>query len=136
MPACADFEISLHRQDDDGYRLELRFSQPESETDIRLPSPVQVQFDLDGLRALALDAAAYGRLLSQRLFANAEVQKLYRAEIDGLTKHLADFEKIKRFKLTEKPFGIESGELTPTLKVKRKFVMEKYADLIAAMSRG
>jgi hypothetical protein len=77
MPACADFEISLHRQDDDGYRLELRFSQPESETDIRLPSPVQVQFDLDGLRALALDAAAYGRLLSQSLFANSEVQNLF-----------------------------------------------------------
>ena len=43
---------------------------------------------------------------------------------------------LDRFKLTDKPFSIETGELTPTLKVKRKFVAEKYADLIAAMARG
>lgn len=64
-----------------------------------------------------------------------EVQKLYRGEIEQFTKELADYEKIKRFKLVTHPFGIESGELTPTLKVKRKFVAQKYADLLAAMSR-
>src|SRR5215469_13163256 len=74
MPTCPDFEIGLHRQDVDGYAMELRFSQPESEADIRLVS--LVQFDLDGLRALALDAAAYGRLLSQSLFADPAVQSL------------------------------------------------------------
>jgi long-chain acyl-CoA synthetase len=69
------------------------------------------------------------------LVASPEVQKLFRAEIERATPHLADFEKIKRFKVVSQPFGIESGELTPTLKVKRKFVAEKYADLLAAMSR-
>jgi hypothetical protein len=75
MPACPDFEIVLQRQDVDSYELELRFSQPESETDIRLTSPVQ--FDMDGLRALALDATAYGQLLSQSLFAAPAVQALF-----------------------------------------------------------
>lgn len=69
------------------------------------------------------------------LVAHAEVQKLYRAEIEQSAPHLADYEKIKRFKLVDKPFTVEGGELTPTLKVKRKFVIQKYADLIASMSR-
>jgi long-chain acyl-CoA synthetase len=69
------------------------------------------------------------------LVANPEVQRLYRTEIEKFTPELADYERIKRFKLVPQPFGIDSGELTPTLKVKRKFVAEKYADLIATMSR-
>jgi long-chain acyl-CoA synthetase len=69
------------------------------------------------------------------LVAHPEVQKLYKAEVDRYAADLADFEKIKRFKLVTQPFGIESGELTPTLKVKRNVVETKYADLIAAMSR-
>jgi long-chain acyl-CoA synthetase len=70
------------------------------------------------------------------LLESAEVQKLYRADVDKLTVGLADFEKVRRYKLVSQPFGIESGELTPTLKVKRKFVAQKYADLLAAMARG
>jgi hypothetical protein len=36
MDDCADLEIALHRPDADSYRVELRFSQPESDADIRL----------------------------------------------------------------------------------------------------
>ena len=70
------------------------------------------------------------------LLTNVEVLKLFKSEIDANTKDLADFEKIKKFKLVGHPFSIDGGELTPTLKVKRKFVAQKYADLIATMSRG
>ena len=70
------------------------------------------------------------------LLSLPEVQKLFKAEIDKNTPDLADFEKIKRFKLVPQPFSIDGGELTPTLKVKRKFVAQKYADLIASMARG
>ena len=69
------------------------------------------------------------------LAAHPDTQKLFKAEVDAHTRGLADYEKIKRFKLLEKPFSIETGELTPTLKVKRKVVAEKYAEAIAAMSR-
>ncbi len=65
-----------------------------------------------------------------------DVQKLFKTEVDKNTPDLADFEKIKRFKLVPQPFTIDGGELTPTLKVKRKFVAQKYADLLASMARG
>ena len=74
MTAFPDLEIGLHRQDVDGYAMEMRFSQPTNEADIRLTS--LVQFDMEGLRALALDAAEYGRLLGQSLFADPAVQTL------------------------------------------------------------
>ncbi len=69
------------------------------------------------------------------LVARAETRKLIKEEIDRNSTDLADFEKIKRFTLAYRPFSIESGELTPTLKVKRKVIAEKYADQIAQLIR-
>jgi long-chain acyl-CoA synthetase len=66
---------------------------------------------------------------------HAETRKLFKDEIDSASAGLADFERIKRFSLVEQPFSIEGGELTPTLKVKRRFVAEKYAALIEQMTR-
>jgi len=42
-------------------------------------------------------------------------------------------EQIKRFTLIERPFSQETGELTPTLKVKRKIVLANYKDIIEDM---
>jgi long-chain acyl-CoA synthetase len=61
---------------------------------------------------------------------SAEVQSAFREDIAARTRHLADFEKIKRFHLLPEPFTVESGELTPTLKIKRPAVMQKYAHLV------
>jgi long-chain acyl-CoA synthetase len=69
------------------------------------------------------------------LAGNAEVQKLFKSELERCAPDLADYEKIKRFKVVDTPFTVDGGELTPTLKVKRKFVIQKYAELIASMSR-
>jgi long-chain acyl-CoA synthetase len=70
------------------------------------------------------------------LLARPEVQELFKDEVRKFTPELADYERIKRFKLVDKPFSIDGGELTPTLKVKRKFVAQKYADLLDAMARS
>jgi long-chain acyl-CoA synthetase len=51
-------------------------------------------------------------------------------ELKLLNKKLASHEKIRKFRLISTPFGIETGELTPTLKVKRRVVYDKYAELI------
>lgn len=59
----------------------------------------------------------------------AEVQSC----IDEVNKHLARVEQIKKFTVLERNFTIEDGELTPTLKVKRKKVSEHFADQIEAM---
>ncbi|RFT16344.1 MAG: O-succinylbenzoic acid--CoA ligase [Candidatus Saccharicenans subterraneus] len=69
----------------------------------------------------------------KELAARPEVYEFYMKEIDRLTPHLASYEKIKKIALLDKDFEIEAGELTPTLKVRRKIVEEKYKDLIDRM---
>lgn len=64
------------------------------------------------------------------LVKDPAVRKLIKAEIDSRSRNLADFEKIKRFALIDHAFSVDGGELTPTLKVKRKFVAEKYGRLL------
>jgi len=51
-------------------------------------------------------------------------------EIDMLTEDFSSFERIQKIVLVSTPFSLETGELTPSLKVKRKVVEEKYADQI------
>ena len=67
------------------------------------------------------------------LIAEPRVRKLIKSEIDRLSKDLADFEKVRRFALLECDFSADTGELTPTLKLKRRVIHEKYADVIARM---
>jgi len=62
-----------------------------------------------------------------------EVKKKIKQEIDANSGSLADFERVKRFTLLPVTFSIESGELTPSYKVKRKVVAQKFAREIAEM---
>ncbi len=66
----------------------------------------------------------------EELAADPAARKYVKSEIDKLSKDLADFEKIKRLALLPHPFTQDSGELTPTLKVKRRVVAEKYGRLL------
>jgi long-chain acyl-CoA synthetase len=72
----------------------------------------------------------------EELVKRDDVIGLYDEILDGLNRELAQYERIKRFSLLPKEFSIESGELTPTLKVKRKVVEEKYRDVIALLYAG
>ncbi|AWA30291.1 long-chain fatty acid--CoA ligase [Flavobacterium magnum] len=60
---------------------------------------------------------------------NPEVIKRIDEEIEALNKKFGNWEQIKRFELTPNVWSIDGGELTPTLKLKRKIVLEKYRDL-------
>jgi len=64
------------------------------------------------------------------ILESREVLALFRREIDLLSGDLADFEKIRKFSLVKGSFTVEGGELTPTLKVKRNIVAQKYASLV------
>ena len=70
-----------------------------------------------------------GTVLSQ----SPEAKALIKKEIDRINKTLAGFEMVKRHTILDAPFTLEGGELTPTQKVKRKVVREKYAAKIAEM---
>jgi long-chain acyl-CoA synthetase len=67
--------------------------------------------------------------------ARDEVRAAIKAELDKVNKRLPDFEKVKKFELLDTTFSVDSGELTPSMKVKRKVVKERYADLIKRMAR-
>lgn len=62
-------------------------------------------------------------------------EKAIKREIDAVNKGLAPYEAVKRFALVTEPFSQENGLLTPTLKVKRKAVAERYRDEIAGLTR-
>ena len=53
--------------------------------------------------------------------------------VDQANASLAKFEQIKRFEIVDEPFSIESGELTPTLKLKRRVIAERRAEAIERM---
>ena len=61
--------------------------------------------------------------------SNEKVIARIQQEIDAINPKFGHWEQIKRFELTPENWSIEGGELTPTLKLKRKNVLEKYADL-------
>ncbi len=66
----------------------------------------------------------------QELLANAQVFALFENVVQDLNKNLAQFEKIKKFLLVPDEFSIESGALTPTMKLKRRFIEERYRQQI------
>ena len=78
MTAYADLEIGLHRRNADSYAVELRFSQPDSDADIRSMRDLSlVQFDIESLQGSVSSAEAYGQLLGKSLFADPELQNLF-----------------------------------------------------------
>ena len=64
---------------------------------------------------------------------NPEVLKFYRSIIDDLNMSFNHVEQIKKFDLLPDEWTIENGELTPTLKLKRKIILEKYSSNINAI---
>jgi long-chain acyl-CoA synthetase len=69
------------------------------------------------------------------LLERQDILTLYQEVIDALNRDLSQFERIKRFVLLPSEFSIESGELTPTLKVRRKVVEERWKTEIENLYR-
>jgi long-chain acyl-CoA synthetase len=61
------------------------------------------------------------------------VKHLFKNVIERTNADLSRYEQIKRCKLLTRELTQEEGELTPTLKVKRRVIMKKYADFIEAL---
>ena len=68
-----------------------------------------------------------------QIINNQKVKDKIDQEVSNLMKSIAQYERVKKVELLPKLFTIESGELTPTLKLKRKVIHGKYKELIEGM---
>ena len=66
---------------------------------------------------------------NEEMITNEQVIKRFEKEVEELNEKFSNYEKIKRFELLSEPLSIDAGELTPTLKLKRKNIMAKYNHL-------
>ena len=64
---------------------------------------------------------------------NPRIIDLFQRQVASLTSELAQYESVKKVALLEDEMTIDGGELTPTMKVKRRVVDEKYRDVIDAL---
>lgn len=67
------------------------------------------------------------------LIANNQIKTMFEKRFEELQKEFSGFEKIKKFTLLPKEFSIDTGEITATLKLKRKVIQQKYKELIDKM---
>jgi long-chain acyl-CoA synthetase len=88
--------------------------------------------DEPGLRAWA-DAHGLAGSDHEALTRRPEVEAMIGERVEAFNRGVARFESIKKFRILPTQFSIETGELTPTMKLKRKVVVAKYRDLIDAM---
>lgn len=91
--------------------------------------------DFESLREYA-DSHQIPYVNEQDLVKNEEIYKLLEKDMARLQKNLANYERVRKFVLLDKPFTVESGEITPSLKIRRKIVEENYSDLIEQMYSG
>ena len=68
---------------------------------------------------------------NNEIITNELVVKRIQKEVDAINERFGNWEKVKRFELTADLWSIEGGHLTPTMKLKRKIIVEKYKDLYA-----
>jgi len=69
----------------------------------------------------------------EELVANEKVRAVFAERIEHLNGKLPSYETIKKFVLLPRDFSVEGGELTPTLKLKRKVIYEKYRERIESL---
>jgi long-chain acyl-CoA synthetase len=88
--------------------------------------------NLDALRTYAKTLSLEAKEAAQ-LAQQPRIIEYFKKKVDEVTRELAPHEKIKKIALIPQEFTIEGGELTPSLKIRRKFVEDKYRDMIDAL---
>jgi long-chain acyl-CoA synthetase len=110
-------------------------SQALVEGDRRAYPVALITLNPDELAKLAREGGL-GDKPAAELVRQPAVMDRVRRIVDSVNSHLASYAQIKRFAILPADFTQEGGELTPTLKVKRRDVRTKYADLIESMYKG
>ena len=73
---------------------------------------------------------------TSEIITNPTLLERIQEEIDTANKHFGNWEQIKKFEITPDIWTIEAGHLTPTMKMKRKVIKEKYSNLIEKIYRS
>jgi long-chain acyl-CoA synthetase len=90
---------------------------------------------------VTLEPEATAKLVAEQGISGAphespEIRAALQKQIDEVNEKLARVEQVKKFTILSRPFGIETGELTPTLKIKRNVVARNFSAEIEAMYAG
>ncbi len=124
---------------------------PQPIENLFLSSKYIEQFMLIGDRRMFLTALIVPDFEALREFADSRniryssntdlardplINELMDKEINKIQQDLANYERVRRFTLLEKQFSIEEGELTPTQKIRRKVIEERYSNIIDGMYEG
>jgi len=91
--------------------------------------------DFEALQEYA-DSHQIEYLNNHDLVNKKEIHELFDKDMSQFQKKLANYERVRKFTLLDHTFSIESGEITPSFKIKRKFVEERYGPLIEGMYDG
>lgn len=67
------------------------------------------------------------------LTKDERIYKLLDVELNQMQRTLANYERVRKFALLDRPFTIETGEITPSMKIRRKYIEERYGELIEKM---
>ena len=86
--------------------------------------------------AQSLKGVNAGDKSAAELIGAEPVSKAVSDVIKRVNKQLADFERIRRFKVLERDFSIDEGELTPTMKIRRGRVLENHKELVSQLYLG
>lgn len=88
--------------------------------------------DEDSVRRIAKDKGLTGSKLSE-LLDHDEVKKPYADVFKAYSRATVSYEKVRGFRFVAEPFTVDNGMMTPTLKLKRRVIIQNYADLIEEM---
>lgn len=91
-----------------------------------------VVLDRDAMKAWAEKNGA-ADMSADQLTEHKPLISAVERELNALQKDLSKYEKARKYAFLSEPFTVENGLMTPTLKVKRKVVLERYADVIESM---
>lgn len=92
--------------------------------------------DWEALKGALRDAGETLAQTNEEITRQPVAVKMVQQDVTKITAHLADYERVRRVALLPNEFSIDNGEMTPTLKVKRNVIDERYGDLIEQLYRG
>jgi long-chain acyl-CoA synthetase len=92
--------------------------------------------DWEALKASLRAAGETGAQTHAELSEHTAAIRMVQKDVTTITAHLADYERVRRVALLAEEFSIDKGEMTPTLKVKRNVIDERYGKLIDELYHG